>query len=325
MWEEEALEDGVPEGAAASAARQQRQAVRAAARAEKARGFDPGRALRGLRAGKGKGGGAGDAEVLRSACTTRGDGKYGNGTHFLREGNKVQIGPNAFDDHNREDTLRQLAEMGAFGGKSVAQARADALNQAAEMMAPGPAVPPAMRKEAATAAAPAPAPAPGREEAGGGAPAAAAAKPAEDFNPLSMDQLESFAKLMVEAGEREERSVTENLHEELYDLQEPEAPGPEVGGSHFKFEQPVVPEHTLTQCETSDGERFLEVVVALPKVEGGGEVALDVLPKRASVVVGSKYRLKLPLPYAVDHKRVKAKWKAKAKKLKVTLRAAVAL
>ena len=68
-----------------------------------------------------------------------------------------------------------------------------------------------------------------------------------------------------------------------------------------------------------------EVVVALPKVEGGGEVALDVLPKRASVVVGSKYRLKLPLPYAVDHKRVKAKWKGKAKKLKVTLRAAVAL
>lgn len=323
MWEEEALEDGVPEGAAASAARQQRQAARAAARAEKARGFDPGRALRGLRAGKGKGGGAGDAEVLRSACTTRGDGKYGNGTHFLREGNKVQIGPNAFDDHNREDTLRQLAEMGAFGGKSVAQARADALNQAAEMMAPGPAVPPAIWKEAAAAAAPAPAP--GREEAGGGAPAAAAAKPAEDFNPLSMDQLESFAKLMVEAGEREERAVTENLHEELYDLQEPEAPGPEVGGSHFKFEQPVVPEHTLTQCETSDGERFLEVVVALPKVEGGGEVALDVLPKRASVVVGSKYRLKLPLPYAVDHKRVKAKWKGKAKKLKVTLRAAVAL
>lgn len=97
----------------------------------------------------------------------------------------MQIGPNAFDDHNREDTLRQLAEMGAFGGKSVAQARADALNQAAEMMAPGPAVPPAMRKEAA--AAPAPAPAPAREEGGGGAPAAAAAKPAEDFNPLSMD------------------------------------------------------------------------------------------------------------------------------------------
>ena len=127
---------------------------------------------------------------------------------------------------------------------------------------------------------------------------------------------------MVEAGEREERAVTENLHEELYDLQEPEAP--EAGGSHFKFEQPVVPEHTLTQCETSDGARFLEVVVALPKVEGGGEVALDVLPTRASVVVGSKYRLKVQLPYAVDHKRVKAKWKGKAKKLKVTLRAAAA-
>ena len=81
--------------------------ARKAARAEKVRGFDTARALGGIRsAGSGEG----------SACTTRGDGLFQNGTNFLREGNKVQIGPAAFTEENIEETMRVLQSYDAFGG-----------------------------------------------------------------------------------------------------------------------------------------------------------------------------------------------------------------
>ena len=77
-----------------------------AGNAQRARGFDPAKALGGIKNGSGG---------VESACTTGGDGRYENGTNFLREGNKVHIGPAAFSKENIEETMGELAKFGAFG------------------------------------------------------------------------------------------------------------------------------------------------------------------------------------------------------------------
>ena len=92
-----------------------RRASRSAAAASLARGFDLSRALKGA-ASSSKGGGE------ECAYSSRGDGKYDNGTHFaevrLPGGQKaMQIGPNAFAEGEAEETMRQLQAMGAFGSK----------------------------------------------------------------------------------------------------------------------------------------------------------------------------------------------------------------
>jgi len=72
-----------------------------------------------------------------------------------------------------------------------------------------------------------------------------------------------------------------------------------------------------------DGPR-LEILAHLPGISSGKEAAVDVLPQRFSLVAGSKYRLRLALPFTVDPDATKAKWDKKARTLRVRLSAAAA-
>ena len=81
-------------------------ATKKSAVAQKARGFNPAQALRGISSKTPDNGGAGDHRAPASACTTRGDGRYSNGSNLVQVGNKVHIGPEAFTQGNIEETFR---------------------------------------------------------------------------------------------------------------------------------------------------------------------------------------------------------------------------
>ena len=94
--------------------------------------------------------------------------------------------------------------------------------------------------------------------------------------------------------------------------------------SGFSFAAPEVPEHSVRELAGDGRGKRLEILAYLPNVSSGKEAALDVLPQRFSLVAGSKYRLRLGLPFAVEPGATKAKWDKKARSLRVHLSAAEA-
>ena len=167
---------------------------------------------------------------------------------------------------------------------------------------------------------------------GGNAGTTAPAAPAPETrggadSEIPAGVFEGLSKLL----DLEHKAKAEASSGDLYDISENDgrdgAPGAASGpgsSSGFSFAVPKVPEHSLRELAGDGRGKQLEIVAYLPNVSSGKEAALDVLPQRFSLVAGSKYRLRLGLPFAVDPDATKAKWDKKARSLRVHLLAAEA-
>lgn len=258
-------------------------ATKATARAMRSRGFDPGRALRGAA-----------VESNESACTSRGDGKYENGTHFtkvrLKGGQEaVQIGPNAFAPDQVEDTMKQLEKMGALGtkrggGENTSQKDVPKVTKsdAAETM-------PRQVQTSATAAA---------STQYADLQAVASALYGEKTNDTDLERA------------RERERMLDNMLDEGKDRR-----------SDFVLGA-LEPEYSVKR---DDNARKLFVVLSLAQAQGPTDVELDVTECELRITPTTKagkdarYRLRMRLPLRVDASTARAKWSKVKKTLNVSV------
>ena len=73
-----------------------------------------------------KGAGLGGGE---SAYSQRGDGKFSDGSSFLRDGNTIRLGPDALSGPNAEETLKVLDQMSNMPDDRQAKLKASAPQQ----------------------------------------------------------------------------------------------------------------------------------------------------------------------------------------------------
>ena len=134
--------------------------------------------------------------------------------------------------------------------------------------------------------------------------------------------LEGLSQLL----DLEHRTKQEEARGDLFDISDAAEAAGERQGSDFNFGAPEAPEYSMRELGRAGapGGPQLEILAQLPGISSGKEAAVDVLPQRFSLVAGSKYRLRLALPFAVDPDATKAKWDKKARTLRVRLSAAAA-
>ena len=137
--------------------------------------------------------------------------------------------------------------------------------------------------------------------------------------------LEGLSQLL----DLEHRTKQEEARGDLFDISDGDGRAEAAGerqGSDFNFGAPETPEYSMRELGRAGapGGPQLEILAQLPGISSGKEAAVDVLPQRFSLVAGSKYRLRLALPFAVDPDATKAKWDKKARTLRVRLSAAAA-
>ncbi|UPR01203.1 hypothetical protein HOP50_06g45240 [Chloropicon primus] len=254
------------------------------AKAQKARGFDPGKAL----------GGIGAASSTRSACHTRGDGKYQNGTSFLQEGNKVHIGPAAFSAENIEETMRELDKFGVFGARQgTAEGRAEGSLATAKAEKPG----------------------------GHSGPATSSLAP---LDTQMVQDLEKFLSLSEKV--QKSRTLDESLSG-LYDISGEAGHSKADGGAGSLTLGRSEPDHSIKWIPEEASPRKLEVRVKLPEVDSVKDVTLTLEDSkklgRTLSVSSWKHELKIPVDRfpagAVEALKPRAKWNKEKKTLKVVL------
>lgn len=290
-------------------------ASKAAAEAAKAKGFDLARALKGAGSSSSsrsrKNGGRG-VEQEESACHSRGDGKYENGTHFtkVRMANgteAMQIGPNAFAPDEAEETMKQLQAMGAFGnkGKEGAQPSAKPNTATTAMPKAGPMPPPPAPQQTRTAAA--------------NQQNKPAMGPSETSSPFDFQKMASWLHGEQQANKSDVEISQERVR--ALDDQLDDTENSRGGGSTFAL-------GTLTpdfEVSRDDAARTLTVEVVMPNASGPADVDLDVtkdelrITPAASAPRDARYRLKAKLPAKVVPDSARAKWVKSKKKLKITL------
>eukprot|EP00873_Tetraselmis_striata_P027376 jgi/Tetstr1/447640/TSEL_034999.t1 len=295
------LPDGVPEclcgsadGSSGGGGRSsfsfwgKKSASRSAAAAAASRGFDPGRALKGV------GLSAAEAETT-SACRTRGDGLFEGGKAMRQNGNKMVMAPSAFSEENM---MKTMAEMEEFERK---QAEARAARRRPPVPAANP-VPKVMDEQNLSSLDPSEGIFDLIQMADGGLGSMAGPTSAErvDRDPL-FDISEDSGGAGVAAARKG-------------------APGGAEGDFAFclSAEEPV---HKVTRraANAKHPSPFLQVDIELPKLESASEASVKTGKRELALAAGNTYRLKIKLPCAVKDAETSAKWSKAKHKLTVIL------
>ena len=255
-------------------------AAKRTAKAQKARGFDPAKALRGI------GGSSSETTTTtESACTTRGDGRYSNGSNLLRDGNTVHIGPEAFKEGNMEETFKELMNYGAFGTKESKK------EKPSEQKHPNKVVESQLENRS-------------KKSLSEAAAGIEMVKNLESILTLS-NKMAQFTKL-DELGE-------------IYDISQGEdskVSTPKVTEKTFE------PEYQLKWTPSEKSPQKLEVRVSMPSVSSMSEVTLTMIGKTLSIASRGKYKELKVSAEAIKSSSthplsIKAKWKKEKKILKV--------
>ena len=248
---------------------------KSAAKAQRARGFDPSAALRAIGDPSGND---------RSACTTRGDGQYQNGSSILQTGNVCHIGPEAFKEGNVQQTLKELEELGAFAG--VGRKEEVAPRGGADAVRPVP------------------------------APAANASTATSSLDERMVRDIESILSLSDTAKSKGKLSNSKALFELADEDASDGACGFLQGGTDV-FVKRSEPEHVIRRLPNAERPAKVELVVKMPKTDSIKEVDLKIIGVVLSVTT-KDYHLRFASPFQKPACR-KARWLKDRKALKVVI------
>ena len=253
--------------------------------------FDATRALRGI-------GSTGESATADSACRVRGDGRYANGTNFLREGNKVHIGPEAFTASNLGETMEQLNRFGAFGTKGDRGA------------------------ETAT----------GGNETSDRAASRVSAASAPSSGGLDLQMVRDLETILTLSEQQSRAAKLEDSQSAMYNIDDSDDDDDGEGagaGARDRQAEKKVPHYEARWLPTEENPTKFEVRVSMPETASIGEVSLQVESTkqhgRVLSLSSPTYHLKVPVDGArggagkAQSLKLKAKWRKEKKVLKVTL------
>ena len=278
--------------------------------------FDFSRGIKGAGGMNGDGSGGGGGGSGGGVDMSRGDGRFADGSNVKMQrsdrGNIVRLSPAAFDEGNREETVRELERIGAIpkqcGGGKAGEAQAEQHRRAEERrLLDG------LKAEAAAAP--------------------QAFMDDEMANGLSRLFNESFQAAQAYAGAAssstvaaagEEGASGSGLLSEL-DREGDVSADAAAAASAFRLgggggKGLPRPKHFMREITNKSGAACVECSLELPGVSSAAEAAaeLHVAPQLIELAVPGRFEARVRLPKRVRDAEAKAKWKKATSTLVVT-------